>query len=43
MMIPTQEASGGINRHGHISRHGPSVLRWVLVEAVHRVIQHYAA
>jgi transposase len=39
-MTPTQDASGTVDRHGHISKRGPSVVRWVLVEAVHRVIQH---
>ena len=38
-MTPTQDASGLVNRHGHISKRGPSVVRWVLVEAVHQVIR----
>src|SRR5712672_469192 len=38
-MTPTQDASGLINRHGHISKRGPSVVRWVLVEAVLQVIR----
>jgi transposase len=37
-MTPTQDSSGLIDRHGHISKRGPSVVRWVLVEAVHRII-----
>jgi transposase len=35
-MTPTQDSSGRIERHGHISKRGPSVVRWVLIEAVHR-------
>lgn len=42
-VTPTQDASGLIDRHGHISKRGPSVVRWVLVEAVHRVILHCPA
>src|SRR5262249_43667791 len=38
-MTPTQDASGLVNRHGHISKRGPSVVRWVLVEAVLQVIR----
>lgn len=38
-MTPTQDASGLINRHGHISKRGPSVVRWVLVEAIHQVVR----
>lgn len=39
-MTPTLDASGLIVRHGHISKRGPSTVRWVLVEAVHRVISY---
>lgn len=39
-MTPTQDSSGRIDRHGHISKRGPGVVRWVLVEAVYRII-HY--
>lgn len=39
-MTPTQDASGRIDRHGHISKRGPSVVRWVLIEAAHQVIRH---
>lgn len=42
-MTPTQDASGRIDRHGHISKRGPSVVRWVLIEAVHRIVQHCPA
>ena len=38
-MTPTLDASGRIERHGHISKRGPSVVRWVLVEAMHRVVR----
>jgi transposase len=36
-MTPKQDASGGVDRHGHISKRGPSVVRWVLIEAAHQV------
>jgi transposase len=39
-MTPTLDASGDIVRHGHISKRGPSVVRWVLVEAVHTTLRH---
>jgi transposase len=39
-MTPTQDASGLLNRYGHISKRGPSVVRWVLIEAAHQVIRH---
>jgi len=38
-MTPTQDASAGRDHRGHISKQGPSVVRWVLVEAVHQVIR----
>jgi transposase len=41
-MTPTQDASGLVNRHGHISKRGPGVVRWVLVEAAHQVIRRCA-
>jgi transposase len=41
-MTPTQDASGLVNRYGHISKRGPSVVRWVLVEAAHQVVRHCA-
>ena len=37
-LTPTQDASGRVDRHGHISKRGPSVVRWVLVEATHQVV-----
>jgi len=36
-MTPRQDASGRVDRHGHISKRGPSVVRWVLIEAAHQV------
>lgn len=38
-MTPTLDASAEVCRHGHISKRGPSVVRWVLVEAVHQVLR----
>lgn len=38
-MTPTQDSSGRVDRHGHISKRGPSVVRWVLVEATHQAIR----
>lgn len=38
-MTPTEDSSGMVVRHGHISKRGPSVVRWVLVEAVHQSIR----
>jgi transposase len=37
-MTPTEDSSGLVQRHGHISKRGPSVVRWVLTEATHRVV-----
>jgi transposase len=37
-MTPTEDSSGLMRRHGHISKRGPSVVRWLVVEAAHRVI-----
>lgn len=42
-MTPTLDASGRIERHGHISKRGPGVVRWVLIEAMHRAIIRCAA
>lgn len=42
-MTPTLDASGGVERHGHISKRGPSVVRWVLVEAAHQTIRRCPA
>lgn len=37
-MTPTEDSSGSVKRHGHISKRGPSVVRWLVGEAAHRVI-----
>ena len=37
-MTPTEDSSGLVRRHGHISKRGPSVVRWLVGEAAHRVI-----
>lgn len=42
-MTPTQDASGGVDHHGHISKRGPSVVRWVLVEAAHQCVRRCPA
>ncbi len=42
-MTPTLDASGGVVRHGHISKRGPSVVRWVLVEAAHQTVRRCPA
>jgi transposase len=38
-MVPALDASAGVCRLGHITKRGPSVVRWVLVEAVHQVVR----
>lgn len=42
-LTPTLDASGGVERHGHISKRGPSVVRWVLIEAAHQTIRRCPA
>ena len=42
-MTPTQDASGERNRHGHISKRGPSVVRWVVVQAAHCIVRSRSA
>jgi transposase len=42
-MTPTEDTSAGCVRYGHISKHGPGVVRWVLVEAVYQVIRRVPA
>jgi transposase len=37
-MTPTEDSSGLVERHGHISKRGPSVVRWVLTEASYQVV-----
>ncbi len=38
-MTPTEDSSGGVQRFGHISKRGPSVVRWVLVEAAYVAVR----
>jgi transposase len=38
-LTPTEDSSGRVQRFGRISKRGPSVVRWVLIEAVHRAIR----
>lgn len=37
-MTPTEDSSGLVRRYGHISKRGPSVVRWLVGEAAHQVI-----
>jgi transposase len=39
-MTPKEDSSGQVVRRGRISKHGPSVVRWVLIEAVRSSIRH---
>lgn len=38
-LTPKLDESGSVRRLGHISKEGPSVVRWLLVESVWRAIQ----
>lgn len=38
-IVPTLDSSAGRDRYGSISRRGPSVVRWLIVEAAHVVIR----
>jgi len=38
-VTPTEHSSGLVQRRGRISRRGPSVVRWVLAEAVHQAVR----
>jgi len=42
-MTPTQDSSGRVDRQGHISKRGPSVVRWVLCQAAHSIIRGRSA
>ena len=42
-LTPTLDSSGRVDRHGHISKRGPSVVRWLLVEAAHQVVRRCPA
>lgn len=37
-MTPTEDSSGLVQRRGRISKRGPGVVRWLVVESAHRVI-----
>ncbi|GMU58237.1 MAG: hypothetical protein AMXMBFR33_73830 [Candidatus Xenobia bacterium] len=37
-LTPTEDSSAEVVRRGHISKRGPSVVRWVLGEATYRVL-----
>jgi len=39
-LTPKLDESGSIRRIGHISKHGPSVVRWVLCESGWKVIRY---
>jgi len=38
-MTPKLDESGSLRRLGHISKHGPSVVRWLIVESGWRIIR----
>jgi transposase len=42
-MTPTEDSSGLVQRRGRISKRGPSVVRWLLVESAHQVIARCSA
>ena len=42
-MTPTEDSSGPVVRRGGISKRGPSVVRWVLVEAAHQGVRRCPA
>lgn len=42
-LTPTEDSSGGRIRRGHISKRGPSVVRWVLIEAAQCALRHCPA
>ena len=37
-MTPTEDTSAAVVHRGHISKHGPGVVRWVLGQATYRVL-----
>ena len=39
-MTPTEDSSGQVVRRGRISKRGPSVVRWVLIEATRMAIRY---
>jgi transposase len=42
-MTPTEDSSGAVVRRGRISKRGPSVVRWVLIEATRMAIRYCPA
>jgi transposase len=42
-LTPTLDESGSTRRMGHISKRGPSAVRWLIVESAWRVIAHSPA
>lgn len=41
-VVPSQDASGSLNRLGHITREGPATVRWLLAEAAWQAIRRSA-
>lgn len=41
-LVPSQDASGSVNRLGHITKQGPPTMRWLLVEAAWQGIRRSA-
>jgi transposase len=39
-VTPKLDESGSVRRLGHISKHGPSVVRWVLCESSWKVVRY---
>jgi transposase len=39
-LVPSQDASGSVNRLGHITREGAGIVRWMLTEAAWQGIRH---
>ncbi len=39
-LVPRQDQSGSVDRRGHITKHGPSILRFVLVNAAHLIVRY---
>jgi len=39
-LVPSQDASAGVNRLGHMTKEGPSTVRHMLTEATWRAIKH---
>ena len=39
-LVPRQDQSGSRDMRGHISKHGPSILRFIMVNAAHSVVKY---